>query len=75
MIYVNPDSRSNSPAMTSQPPPPNKWTSWLSQLYNSGKGPVLGAVDIQEIEDKAREVLKDNDNSSTCHCSYSAVEP
>ncbi|KAG0701525.1 FMN-dependent dehydrogenase-domain-containing protein [Suillus ampliporus] len=46
--------------MAGQPPPPNKWTSWLSQIYGSGKGPVLGTVDMQEIEDKACEVMKDN---------------
>ncbi|KAG1727927.1 oxidoreductase [Suillus paluster] len=46
--------------MAAQPPPPNKWTSWLSQIYSSGKGPVLGTVDMQEIEDKAREIMKDN---------------
>ena len=41
-------------------PPTNKWVAWLSEMYSSGKPPVLGTVDIQEIEDKAREVLKDN---------------
>ncbi|KAG1741988.1 oxidoreductase [Suillus lakei] len=46
--------------MTTQPPPPNKWISWLSEIYSSGKGPVLGTVDVQEIEDKAREVMQDN---------------
>jgi hypothetical protein len=32
---------------------------------------VLGTVDIQEIEDKALEVMRDN--SSTCHYSDDSV--
>ena len=40
-------------------PPPNRWVTWLHEVYSSGTPPVLGTVDIQEIEDKAREVLKD----------------
>ncbi|KAG9311169.1 oxidoreductase [Chiua virens] len=41
-------------------PPLSKWVAWLFDIYASGKPPVLGTVDVQEIEDKAREVLKDN---------------
>ncbi|KIJ15855.1 (S)-2-hydroxy-acid oxidase [Paxillus involutus ATCC 200175] len=41
-------------------PPISKWVAWLFDIYGSGKPPVLGTVDIQEIEDKARDALKDN---------------
>lgn len=41
-------------------PPLSRWIAWLFDIYGSGKPPVLGTVDIQEIEDKAREVLKDS---------------
>ncbi|KAN0082954.1 (S)-2-hydroxy-acid oxidase [Tylopilus felleus] len=33
---------------------------WLVEIYSSGTPPVLGTVDIQEIEDRAREALKDS---------------
>ena len=41
-------------------PPPSRWVAWLFGIYGSGKPPVLGTVNIQEIEDKAREVLKNS---------------
>ncbi|KAH7905926.1 FMN-dependent alpha-hydroxy acid dehydrogenase [Hygrophoropsis aurantiaca] len=46
--------------MTAPPPPKDKWTEFLFGIYGSGKAPVLGTVDIKEIEDKAREAMKDH---------------
>ncbi|KAF8431917.1 oxidoreductase [Boletus edulis BED1] len=39
-------------------PPHSQWLAWLFGIYASGTPPVLGTLDIQEIEDKAREVLQ-----------------
>ncbi|KIK79244.1 hypothetical protein PAXRUDRAFT_834201 [Paxillus rubicundulus Ve08.2h10] len=46
--------------MTAQPPLPDKWTKFLMDIYMQAQLPVLGTVDIKEIENKAREVMKDH---------------
>lgn len=39
----------------------NSWTNFKIQLYTSRKAPdPLGTVSFEEIEQKAREALKDN---------------
>ena len=43
----------------------SRWAAWLFGIYSSGTPPVLGTVDIQEIEDKAREALKDSPRQSS----------
>ncbi|KAL4064875.1 FMN-dependent dehydrogenase [Scleroderma yunnanense] len=46
--------------MTATPPVPNKWTEFLVNIYKEGQPPLLGTVDIKEIEKKAREAMKDD---------------
>ncbi|KIJ59033.1 hypothetical protein HYDPIDRAFT_101468 [Hydnomerulius pinastri MD-312] len=46
--------------MTAQPPLPDKWTKFLMDIYIQAQPPVLGTVNVKEIEDKAREVMKDH---------------
>jgi len=46
--------------MTAKPPLPDKWTKFLLDIYKSGQPPLLGTVDIKEIEEKAREAMKDH---------------
>ncbi|KIJ63950.1 hypothetical protein HYDPIDRAFT_154898 [Hydnomerulius pinastri MD-312] len=40
-------------------PPLSRWVAWLFGIYGSGKPPVLGTVDVEEIEEKAKQALKD----------------
>ncbi|KAF9233239.1 FMN-dependent alpha-hydroxy acid dehydrogenase [Melanogaster broomeanus] len=44
--------------MTAQPPLPDKWTQFLLDIYTQGQPPVLGTVNIKEIEEKARHAMK-----------------
>ncbi|KAG9308452.1 FMN-dependent alpha-hydroxy acid dehydrogenase [Chiua virens] len=46
--------------MTAPHPLPDKLTKFLSEIYMQAQPPILGTVNIKEIEDKAREVLKDH---------------
>ncbi|KAH7885015.1 FMN-dependent alpha-hydroxy acid dehydrogenase [Phlebopus sp. FC_14] len=46
--------------MTAPPPLPDKWTKFLMDIYIQAKPPVLGTVNLKEIEDKAKEVMKDH---------------
>ncbi|KAI9566201.1 FMN-dependent alpha-hydroxy acid dehydrogenase [Boletus coccyginus] len=46
--------------MTAQPPLPNKWTDFLRDIYLQGQPPILGTVSVKEIEEKAREVMKNH---------------
>ena len=46
--------------MTTQPPHPDKWTKFLMDIYMQAQPPILGTVNIKEIEEKAREVMKDH---------------
>lgn len=46
--------------MTALPAKPTKWTNFLLSIYGQAKLPVLGTVSVKEIEDKAREVMKDH---------------
>ena len=40
------------------PIPPNKWSKYQTDLYTT-RGPPLGTVNLKELEDKAREKMKD----------------
>ncbi|KAI5995171.1 FMN-dependent alpha-hydroxy acid dehydrogenase, partial [Pisolithus albus] len=46
--------------MTAEVPLPNKWTNYLVDIYVRGRPPVLGTVNIKDIEEKAREAMKDH---------------
>ncbi|KAF8547078.1 FMN-dependent alpha-hydroxy acid dehydrogenase [Imleria badia] len=46
--------------MTAQPPLPDKWTKFLTDIYIHAQPPILGTVNIKEIEDKARQAMKDH---------------
>lgn len=46
--------------MTATPTISNQWTNFSLDIYKEGQPPLLGTVDIKEIEDKAREVMKDD---------------
>lgn len=37
-----------------------QWSDFLVNIYRGGKPPLMGTVDIKEIEDKAREAMKDD---------------
>ncbi|EIW75034.1 oxidoreductase [Coniophora puteana RWD-64-598 SS2] len=52
-------------------PPTNKWTSWLFQIFASAQPPPLGTLDIDEIEEKAKQVLS-NDPSAFLYVMKSA---
>jgi len=40
---------------------PQRWRSYMTKIYASRQPPApLGTVNVQEIEEKAREVLKDH---------------
>lgn len=44
----------------------HKWNTWMPKLYASRKGPEpLGTVVFEEIEEKARQTLKDYPGSHT----------
>lgn len=38
--------------------PKNKWSAYMFDMYKSRLPPVLGTVDVQKIEDLAREKLE-----------------
>ncbi|KAH7886886.1 oxidoreductase [Phlebopus sp. FC_14] len=57
-IFSNPLNNMNTVA-----PPLSRWVTWLLGIYGSGKPPVLGTVDVHEIEEKAREVLKNQQSA------------
>lgn len=46
--------------MTAEVPLPNKWTNYLVDIYVRGRPPVLGTVNIKDIEEKAKEAMKDH---------------
>lgn len=46
--------------MTAPPPLPDKWTKFLAEIYLQAQPPVMGTVDIEKIEEKAREAMKNH---------------
>lgn len=46
--------------MTTLAPAPSKWMDFMIKIYTNGQPPVLGSVSIKDIEEKAREVMKDH---------------
>jgi len=46
--------------MTTSFPTSNKWTEFQRNIYVAGKPPLLGTVDMKEIEENAREKMKDH---------------
>ncbi len=40
--------------------PQTTWSSYISQIYVTGTRPVDGSYDYRAVEEKAREVTKDN---------------
>ena len=47
--------------------PKTTWSSFLSQIYLTDKRPVNGSYDYRAIEEKAREVTKDNHGAHSKH--------
>ena len=43
------------------PIPTSKWSKYQTDLYASRGPPPLGTVNLKELEDKAREKMKDLD--------------
>ncbi|EIW75035.1 oxidoreductase [Coniophora puteana RWD-64-598 SS2] len=43
--------------MTTIAPTPSRWVTWMRDLFNSGKPPPLGTLDLDEIEERAKKVL------------------
>lgn len=43
-----------------EPIPPSTWGSYMLGLYAGRKPPPLGTVALLELEEKAREVMKDH---------------
>ena len=39
--------------------PPSKWSKYQTDLYATRGPPPLGTVNLKELEDKAREKMKD----------------
>lgn len=37
----------------------NKWSPYMASMYRSDRPPPLGTLDVQKVEDMAREKLKD----------------
>ncbi|KAH0832370.1 FMN-dependent alpha-hydroxy acid dehydrogenase [Lanmaoa asiatica] len=54
------------PSMTAQPLLPDKWTKFFMDIYIQAQPPVLGTVNIREIEEKAREAMKNHLAAGTC---------
>jgi hypothetical protein len=46
--------------MESKPTPPTNWGLYVLEAYGSRKPPVTGTVDIDKLEGRARDVLKDH---------------
>ncbi|KIM60521.1 hypothetical protein SCLCIDRAFT_26564 [Scleroderma citrinum Foug A] len=46
--------------MAATPTVSNQWTNSSLDMYKEGRPPLLGTVDIKEIEDKAREAMEDD---------------
>lgn len=46
--------------MTAQPPLPDKWIKFLMDIYTLAQPPILGTVDLKEIEANAREVMRNH---------------
>lgn len=46
--------------MAATPTVSHQWTNFSLDIYKEGRPPLLGTVDIKEIEDKAREAMKDD---------------
>jgi hypothetical protein len=40
------------------------WSSFLAQIYTTGRRPINGSYDYYAIEEKAREVTKDNNRGA-----------
>jgi hypothetical protein len=49
--------------------PKTTWSSFLSQIYLTDRRPVNGSYDYRAIEEKAREVTKDNHGAYSKHLS------
>jgi hypothetical protein len=47
--------------------PKTTWSSFLSQIYLTDRRPVNGSYDYRVIEEKAREVTKDNHGAYSKH--------
>ena len=47
--------------------PKTTWSSFLSQIYLTDRRPVNGSYDYRVIEEKAREVTKDNHGTYSQH--------
>lgn len=41
-------------------PDTNKWSKYMLEIYTGRKAPPLGTVAVKELEEKAREKMKDH---------------
>ncbi|KAG8214907.1 FMN-dependent alpha-hydroxy acid dehydrogenase [Butyriboletus roseoflavus] len=59
-IDIHHHDRYELSSMTAQPPLPDKWIKFLTDIYALAQQPILGTVDLKEIEEKAREVMRNH---------------
>ena len=53
--------------------PKTTWSQYLSQIYAIGRPPVSGSYDYRVVEEKTRELMKDNHGTRLHSQTYSSL--